>query len=259
MSVFGSCLAQERRASNARCALLDEGRKLITLDRMADVKPYYVRDHRRTVARFIDELPRDVAMARSVGPGNLAELAHIAEIQLGLIEQYGFGAGKALIDIGCGCGGLAYVLSERLGEAVQYLGTDIVPDLLAFARARCCKTYRFELVEDCAIPAPAQSADFITLFSVFTHLRRPDIARYLAEARRVLRPDGKVVFSYLEKRRHAKIFLYTLAVTVIGTRKIENHFTSAREIEEWAKASGFAVEALLPGHIGQSIAVLRKP
>ncbi len=222
-------------------------------------KPYYVRDHRRAVANFLATLPRDVAMARSVGPPNLLELERIAKVQLALLEEFGFGAGKALIDVGCGSGGLAAQISERFGETATYLGTDIVPELLAFAKARSCQTYRFELVEDCVIPAPAASADFVTLFSVFTHLRRADIARYLREARRVLRPGGKLVFSYIERARHAKFLLYTIAVTMLRRRKVENHFTSAREIERWARASEFAVEAILPGRIGHSIAVLRKP
>jgi ubiquinone/menaquinone biosynthesis C-methylase UbiE len=226
---------------------------------MSELKPYYVRDHRRAVANFLAALPREVAMARSVGPPDLGELARIAKIQLAVLEEYGFGTGKSLIDIGCGSGGLAQEISQRFAEAVSYLGTDIVPEVVSFARGRSCQAYRFALVEDCTIPAEAGTADFVTLFSVFTHLRRPDIRRYLNEAQRVLRPGGKLVFSYLEKRRHAKIFLYTIAMTVIGKRKIENHFTSPPEIERWAATSGFELQALLPGRIGQSIAVLRKP
>jgi len=135
---------------------------------------------------------------------------------------------------------------------VTYLGTDVVPHLLAFARGRASKGYHFELVADCTIPAQDATADFVTLFSVFTHLRRRDIARYMAEAHRVLRHGGKLIFSYLELPRHAKIFAYTVAVTMLRVR------TSERIIKRWATESGFAVDAIMPGRIGQSVAVLLK-
>ena len=43
-------------------------------------RPYFVRDHRRAVANFIAALPFEQAMARSVGPKNLADLDRIAQI-----------------------------------------------------------------------------------------------------------------------------------------------------------------------------------
>jgi ubiquinone/menaquinone biosynthesis C-methylase UbiE len=221
-------------------------------------QPYFVRDHRRAVANFIAALPFEQAMARSVGPKNLADLDQIAQIELSIIEEFGLADGCRLIDIGCGCGGLSAQLSPRFGDSITYLGTDVVPDLLAFARGRASKSYHFELVADCTIPAPDATADFVTLFSVFTHLRRRDIARYMTEAHRVLRPGGKLIFSYLELPRHAKIFAYTVAVTVLRRRKVENHFTSERIIKRWATESGFVVDAIMPGRIGQSVAVLLK-
>lgn len=224
-------------------------------------QPYYVRDYRRAVANFIATNSLDRAMARSVGggDGNAADFEATGKIELSILIEAGLAAGHALVDVGCGSGRLSSQAGRHFGDSISYLGTDVVPELLAYAAERVPRGYRFELVGDCVIPASGESADFIALFSVFTHLRRIDIERYMAEAARVLRPGGKLIFSYLELPRHAKIFAYTVALTLLGRRKVENHFTSPRAIEQWARASGLAVEAFLPGRIYQSVAVLRKP
>ena len=219
-------------------------------------EPYFVRDHRTATRNFIAALPYDRAMARSVGPNDLREHDRIARLQMEMLQEFGLRPGHSLIDVGCGCGGLAAQLSSEYGPSISYLGTDVVPELTAFARQRITPSYRVEVVSECSIPAPAGSADFMTLFSVFTHLRRRHIAEYLREARRVLRQGGKLVFSYLEPWRHRQILAYTIAVTLLRCRKIENHFTSEREIRRWAERADFSVEQICPGRIGQSVAVL---
>ncbi len=44
---------------------------------------------------------------------------------------------------------------------------------------------------------PPASVDLICAFSVFTHLEHEDVYRYLREAARIVRPDGRFVFSCL--------------------------------------------------------------
>jgi 2-polyprenyl-3-methyl-5-hydroxy-6-metoxy-1,4-benzoquinol methylase len=141
---------------------------------------------------------------------------------------------------------------------VSYLGTDVVPELINYAKARAPEAYSFQLVTDCSIPALDGSADFVACFSVFTHLRQGEIVQYVREAHRVLRSGGKLIFSYLELPRHAKIFAYTVAMTLLGRLKVENHFASAHLIRRRAAEAGFAVQAIMPGHIGQSVAILQK-
>jgi predicted SAM-dependent methyltransferase len=95
-------------------------------------------------------------------------------------------------------------------------------------------------------------------FSVFTHLRRREAVQYVREAHRVLRSGGALIFSYIELPRHAKIFAYTIVMTLLGRLKVENHFASAQLIGRWAAEAGFAVQAIMPGRIGQSVAILQK-
>jgi ubiquinone/menaquinone biosynthesis C-methylase UbiE len=82
----------------------------------------------------------------------------------------------------------------------HYLGTDVVPELVSYARTRCAirNTWRFSLVNGLTIPQRDASADFIAFFSVFTHLARNECLAYLKEAKRVMKPDGKIVVSYLD-------------------------------------------------------------
>jgi ubiquinone/menaquinone biosynthesis C-methylase UbiE len=218
--------------------------------------PYFVRDHRKATRNFLAAFPLDQAMARSVGPHSVQEHDRIARVQLEMLQEFGLRTGHCLIDVGCGCGGLASQLAISYGPSISYLGTDVVPELIAFTRGRTPASYRLEVVTECRIPAAAESADFLTAFSVFTHLRRPHIDEYLRESFRVLRPGGKLVFSYLEPWRHWKILGYTVAVTLLHRRKIENHFTSEWAIRRWAERTRFAVERICPGRIGQSVAVL---
>jgi hypothetical protein len=94
--------------------------------------------------------------------------------------------------------------------------------------------------------------------SVFTHLKHRETKTYLQEAKRVLRPAARLVFTFLELPHHTKHLLYTLAVTVVGRRKVQNHFLSRPKIQRWAQEMGFEIEAIGPHPIGQSLAVLRK-
>jgi ubiquinone/menaquinone biosynthesis C-methylase UbiE len=222
-------------------------------------QPYFVRDYRRTVANFTAALPVEEAMAKSVGGGGREAFESIGKQELELLVEFGFRDGHALVDIGCGSGRLSAQISRRFGTAISYLGTDVVPELLAHAKANASSAYKFVLIEECVIPAADNSADFVAAFSVLTHLRRRDIGRYLMEAHRVLRPGGKLMCSYLEPFRHARIFAETIAKIMLRRLKVENHFASERTVKRWAKESDFKVDVMLPRRIGQSVAVLLKP
>lgn len=215
--------------------------------------PHFIRDYCRVVAKFVAEHPLDEAMALAVG----GDYELNGKRECDLLIELGLRPGHFLIDIGCGSGRLSTQLSRRYGAEIDYLGIDIVPELLDYARSKAIADYRFELTKGLAIPARDASADMIAAFSVFTHLKHAETLVYLRDVKRVLRPGGRLVFSFLELRRHAKIFVYTLAVTILGRRKVQNHFISRRAIEQWAAKIGFEVEAIQLHTLGQTIAVLR--
>src|SRR4030095_9791735 len=146
---------------------------------------------------FIERLKRehghDRAMEAAIGRhfDPVGEILRVFLIQNGLLPQH------YLVDVGCGAGRLAKHLANYLTR--DYLGTDVVPDLVDHARELAGRPdWRFEAVRDIFIPERDSRADFVVFFSVFTHLGHEDSYRYLTEAARVARPGGRIVFTFLE-------------------------------------------------------------
>jgi ubiquinone/menaquinone biosynthesis C-methylase UbiE len=218
-------------------------------------EPHFIRDYRRVVAKFLASHPLDEAMALAVGGG---DYRRAGEVEGEVLAELGLRPGQFIVDVGCGSGRLSTQLSQRYGAAIQYLGLDVVPELLSYARSKADPSYRFEVTAGLSIPISDASADFVAAFSVFTHLKHRETNAYFQEAERVLRPAARLVFTFLELPYHTKHLLYTLAVTMVGQRKVQNHFLSRSKIQRWAREIGFEVEALAPHSIGQSLAVLRK-
>jgi SAM-dependent methyltransferase len=218
-------------------------------------------DYSSTYRSFIDGLlelhPRDKAMELAVGGNYEATAAILGQI----VKSHGLAPEHCLIDVGCGSGRLAFGLRNYLQG--NYLGTDVVAKLLQYASERCRRqTWRFQVVDSIEIPAQASCADMVCFFSVFTHLLHEDSYRYLLEAKRVLRPDGKAVFSFLEFREptHWEVFR-SLLETPGGTQHIHMQFLSRDAIEAWSPNLGMVLETITDGGppLGQSVCVLRKP
>lgn len=230
--------------------------------------PVSQTDLKAVNVRFVDalkgQLPHDQAMELAIGGG--FEL--IGPIEVALLRHYGLPQDGYLIDVGCGSGRLAKPLSAWLKG--RYLGIDLVPALVAHAKKIAARTdWRFQVIDHIGIPEQDGRADMVCFFSVLTHLTHEQSYWYLDEARRVLKPGGRIVFSFLEFREpvHLKVFLDTVDAT---RRKVEmpmNTFIDREAIGYWAQALELEVveivdgaAAVVPeGNLGQSVCVLRKP
>jgi ubiquinone/menaquinone biosynthesis C-methylase UbiE len=106
-----------------------------------------------------------------------------------LVEDAQLGAGRAVLELGCGDG----FFTARLGEAsgARVIGVDVSPDLLAAARERL-PAAEFVRADAHRLPFAAASFDAVVGSSVLHHLE-PSTA--LAEARRVLKPGGRIAFA----------------------------------------------------------------
>jgi SAM-dependent methyltransferase len=154
-----------------------------------------VAGHRARYAALSQTLAGAALDAEYVGGGDVHRIGFMERT---IAARHHALASASVVDIGCGVGRLTrYLVPENLGA---YLGTDVVPEALASAKALAndAAIFRFETVDSCVIPAEDASADIVCGFSVITHLLDEQIVDYFSEARRVLRPGGSVVFSYLD-------------------------------------------------------------
>jgi SAM-dependent methyltransferase len=206
-------------------------------------------DHERMYRHHVRELEKKhddhtVAMQEAVG----GEFDAVGQMELDLLISVGLPINGFLIDVGCGSGRLAVPLASYLQGL--YLGTDIVPELLSHARDLVKRPeWRFDLCSELTIPAENETADMVCFFSVFTHLLHEESYTYLQEARRVLRPGGRVIFSFLEFSVKSHWVVFQADLAAMGAPHPLNQFISRDAIEAWADHLHFDVENVWAGDV----------
>jgi ubiquinone/menaquinone biosynthesis C-methylase UbiE len=223
---------------------------------------HFVEDYEKLVKRLIAEHPIDKAMEIAVGGGFEA----MGNIEVAALMHFGLRDGMSLIDLGCGSGRLAAAASKKL--ELFYIGTDIVQDLLDYAKTKTPASYQFLLHRHLSLPSPDKSADFVSAFSVFTHLLQPEVFLYLEDAKRVLHSGGRLVFSFLElaDKAHWETFRTTVESKRRGTGDHLNTFIERDQIAVWCEHLGFKTPKFIAGTsapwgglpLGQSLAVTTK-
>jgi SAM-dependent methyltransferase len=119
-----------------------------------------------------------------------------------------------VLDVGCSIGRLAVPFLRFLRDGGRYDGMDTNPVGLYWCQRMITPRYphfRFHFADiynklynplgewkasECTFPYADDSFDFILLASVFTHMRPLDLANYLAEVSRILRPGGRCLITY---------------------------------------------------------------
>jgi len=204
----------------------------------------------------------EAAMSRAVGDGSYAE---VGAINRRLLESLGLQNTDYVIDIGTGSGRLATALRDL--PNLKYMGTDVVPELLEFARKKSGREdWSFKQVDRIEIPEEDSVADFVVFFSVFTHLTEAESYRYLREAKRVLRKDGTIIVSFLDPdiARHAQIvgkswtqrrWWIQRFLKLLG-RGARRQLLSKTVLDNWSKELNLSIE-FADEAIGQSVCVYR--
>ena len=215
--------------------------------------------------------------------------AHLAVggdfVAVGALEYYalkahGLRPDHLVVDIGCGTGRLALQLAERGHE--RYAGFDIIASAVSYAREACGRPeWEFGVTDGLRIPFLDSVADFACFFSVFTHVAHEHTYLYLEEARRLLRPGGLVVFTFLEFGISSHWVQFESAVRNFGLNREPIVFLDRDAIVRFAQQLGYEVLALVDGdkptfpideeiisagdvvmkgrgYLGQSLGVLRK-
>jgi SAM-dependent methyltransferase len=191
--------------------------------------------YRELVQDLKQEKDFDTAMADAVG----GAFDKIGSLELAALRYYGLKPEDYVVDVGCGSGRLAKPLARF--STGPYLGIDVVPDLLDYARSFAPRSnWRFALAPGLSIPESDEKADLICFFSVFTHLRHEQSFLYLKDAHRIVKTGGKILFSFLEFAVPSHWDVFEGNIAQLESEKIEplNQFMSRDLIEVWARRLG---------------------
>ena len=232
------------------------------------------------VNRLSNTTQHKKAMSDAVG-GNFDT---VGILERELLKVHGLKENDYLIDVGCGSGRLTGPLSSFLKG--KYLGIDVEPRLLEHARDAANRSdWDFQVTEGTHIPEQENTADMICFFSIFTHLLYEESYSYLEDAWRVLKPGGKVVFSFLEFEIPDQWVVFEANMNNAKEGDPLMIFIDRHAIRAFAKRLNFHVENFIDGNkphipiphpltfengetitemgklgpVGQSICILKKP
>jgi len=204
--------------------------------------PHFLSSYLKHSKDLLETHDESQAMSLAVG----GDYEAVGTLEYLLLKHLGLQADHKLVDVGCGSGRLAFQLREFLSG--EYVGIDVVPDLFRYAEKKCNRPdWRFYAAPGTVIPEPDASTDFITFFSVFTHLQFEETYRYLKDAKRVLKPSGKIVFSFLEFRMPSHWNIFQTSLEDARPDKVLNQFMDRDGIRAWANHIGLRVEKFFDG------------
>jgi SAM-dependent methyltransferase len=161
-------------------------------------------------AREAGEAPPRPWLASSGIPGTARERAFQEELDRLVADYLGDGEGLSVLDIGCGGGRLAPVLTA----ASQVVGVDIAAAPLARARARHANLpgHAFARMDAARLGFPEASFDAALMLDMLDGLSDPATA--LAEAARVLARGGRLMVTATNKESLPLRALRRLALPV---------------------------------------------
>lgn len=174
-------------------------------------------------------------------------LHDINPLRLDYIDRLAPLAGREVIDVGCG-GGLLTEAMARRGATVT--GIDMGSAPLGVARLHQHESgleidYRQATAEQVAAERPG-SFDIVTCLEMLEHV--PDPGAVIAACARLIRDDGRVFLSTINRNPKAWLFAvvggeYLLRLLPRGTHDY-SRFIRPSEMEAWARAGGLQLADL---------------
>lgn len=183
---------------------------------------YFAFDTLDTVLGRRDSMtpPRSMVF---IGSGDFRK---IGEEFLGYFQDLcGLRPEENVLDVGCGIGRMAIPLTGYL--AGRYEGFDIVKSGIDWCSNNITPkfwNFNFQLADifnqeynptgkfkasEYRFPFSDHSFDFVFLTSVFTHMLPEEVSNYLREIRRVLKPDGRCLITWLLLNEHSETLIST--------------------------------------------------
>ena len=204
--------------------------------------PNFFNSYKKQISKLLQNNNEAEAMSLSVG----GDFETVGLLEYYLLLQHGLQKKHTVIDVGCGSGRLTLQLREYLEGA--YIGIDIAPQLFKYAQKIAQRPdWKFYQAPGLTIPEKDNSGDFVCFFSVFTHLLHEETYRYLAEARRVVKSGGKIIFSFLEFAIPSHWLMFQNILNDSSPDKILNQFISRGAIKAWAEHLNLIILEIIDG------------
>lgn len=127
---------------------------------------------------------------------NFLTLGQINRLRTMTIDLALLKPGEALLDVGCGTGGVTIPASQRVGTNGSAAGIDPAPEMISVARQKSLDkglTIDFRVGAIEALPFPDESFDVVTSSLMMHHLPEHLQVKGVAEIYRVLRPGGRLL------------------------------------------------------------------
>ena len=133
----------------------------------------------------------------------------------------------AVLELACGTGVATRRLRERLHEEVRLVATDLSEAMLGFAQRKLAGLPGVEWRAADAAALPFGQGEFGAALCAFGVMFPPDKKQVFAEARRVLRQDGRFIFSVwdgIDANPHSRAICFSFtSVYLIILRSISPH------------------------------------
>jgi len=142
-----------------------------------------------------------------------------------LLELAGLRPGEAVLDVGCGTGSLALMAKEAVGGEGIVCGIDATAQMVSWAGQKARRAgAEVDFRQACAqaLPFPDTFFDVVLSTLMLHHLPKKARTQLAAEARRVLKPGGRILivdFAEASQRkglkrhlqhRHGKVALHQI-------------------------------------------------
>ena len=176
-----------------------------------------------------------------------------------------------VLDVGCGIGRMAIPLTKYLTSGGSYEGFDIVPRGIKWCTEKITPHYenfKFQLADirnseynatglqiatEFRFPYPDREFDFVFLTSVFTHMKSEDVANYLAEIERVLKPEGRCFITWFLLNAESRRLMREGKSAIDFKFAFGNLLTTNPEVPEEAIAYDEAYVTSLYGKAGLTL------
>ena len=174
-------------------------------------------------------------------------LHEINPLRLEYIDTIAGLAGKKVLDVGCGGG----ILSESMAaKGAEVTGIDMGESNLSVAKLHLLESgekvdYRQIPVEQLAAEEAGQY-DIVTCMEMLEHV--PDPASIISACSQLVKPDGHVFFSTLNRNPKSYLFAiigaeYVLKLLPKGTHDFEK-FIKPSELDQWIREAGLSSKGI---------------